>query len=347
MARTNTPPRRNPLGPISYIAGGREADALDEARALRVDHLSPNPYQPRKTFDPSALDELAASIREHGVLQPLLVRPAPGVADAYQIVAGERRWRAAQLASLETIPCIVRDVDDDAMETIALVENIQRNDLTPLDEARAYRRLLDRLELSIRALSERLGKSHTFVEDRLKLVSDPRIEAAIEKGVVGATVAVEIADLEDTATRDALLARADQGERIKVKDVQATRPRSQPASVADNLPDSSSLKGGTGTPTGEEGDRHQVADYLPLVSPIASAPTHEHGASSGATEGTIDRGITATSNDRAPSTRRAPGHNWVAATDTQTGLLFEVGEGYADPDQLRAALWADLEALGG
>jgi len=322
-------------------------EEMDDAVLVPLSLLSPNPFQPRREFDPAALTELATSLGQVGVLQPLLVRQTPGDDESYQIAAGERRWRAAQLAGLDAVPCLVRDLNDEAMEMIALVENIQRDDLTPLDEARAYRRLMDRLGLSRRALSERLGKSHTFVEDRLKLVSDPRIEAAVASGTVGATVAVEIADLEDTATQDALLARADRGERIKVKDVQATRPRSQQASVADNLPDSSNLKEGMGTSTREKWDRQQVADYLPPPSPTAIAPVHEHVESSGATERTIDTGLTVSSNDRAPSTRRAPRHNWVAATDTQTGLLFDVGEGYADPDQLRAALWADLEALGG
>jgi len=209
---------------------------LRDAREIPVARLAPNPYQPRQTFDQAGLDELAASIRQHGVLQPLLVRPDPAREGDHQIAAGERRWRAAQLALLQTVPCIVRELDDGAMEEIALIENIQRDDLTPLDEARAYRRLMDRLELSMRALSERLGKSHTFVVDRLKLVSDPRIEAAVESGAVGATVAVEIADLEDEDARETLLVRAGQGERLKVKDVQVARPHPQPASMEDNLP---------------------------------------------------------------------------------------------------------------
>ncbi len=322
-------------------------EEMDAAVLIPLPLLSPNPFQPRREFDAAALAELATSLGQVGVLQPLLVRHTPGDDESYQIAAGERRWRAAQRAGLDVVPCLVRDLDDAAMEMIALVENIQRDDLTPLDEARAYRRLIDRLGLSMRALSERLGKSHTFVEDRLKLVSDPRIEAAMEKGVVGATVAVEIADLEDTAARDVLLTRANRGERIKVKDVQATRPRSQSASVADYLPAPSDSKGVMGDPTREDGERRHVADNLPPAPPVTIAPAHEHVKSGKATERATDAGDAVTSHNRAPSTQRPPGRDVVAAIDTQTGLLFDVGGGYANPDQLRAALWADLEALGG
>ncbi len=321
---------------------------LRDAREIPVARLTPNPYQPRQTFDQAGLDELAASIRQHGILQPLLVRPDPAREGDHQIAAGERRWRAAQLASLQTVPCIVRELDDAAMEEIALVENIQRDDLSPLDEARAYRRLMDRLGLSMRTLSERLGKSHTFVVDRLKLVSDPRIEAAVESGAVGATVAVEIAGLEDEDVQGTLLARAGQGERLKVKDVQAARPHLHPTPMEDYLP---------AKPVGA-GATTSLEDNLPLTPPsVADAPPERaellrnglpHPWSGrGFSEQAADDETIAHDNQRAPATRRPPGPNWVAAADMQTVTLFEVGEGYADPDQLRAALWADLEALGG
>ena len=197
-------------------------EALANARTIDVARLSPNPFQPRRTFDPQALAELAASIRADGVLQPLLVRADPAREGYYQIGAGERRWQAAQRAELATVPCLVRDLSDDDMERLALVENVQRDDLTPLDEARAYQRIMARLGLSMRALSDQLGKSHMYVENRLKLLSDPRIEAAIEAGTLGSTVAQEIATLDED-TRAGVLDRAKRGERIRVKDVQALR----------------------------------------------------------------------------------------------------------------------------
>jgi len=329
---------------------------LRDAREILVAHLAPNPYQPRQTVDQAGVDELATSIRQHGVLQPLLVRPDPTREGYHQIAAGERRWRAAQLALLQTVPCIVRELDDEAMEEIALVENIQRDDLTPLDEARAYRRLMDRLGLSMRALSERLGKSHTFVVDRLKLVSDPRIEAAIASGAVGATVAVEIVDVEDEDAQRMLLARVGQGERLKVKDVQSARPHPHPAPMEDNLP-----------PRPVGGAATAVEDNLPSrlsSTPVAAGVAGVAGAlpervesardrvrdplaDNGTVEQATDTETIVRDTQHASATRRPPGLSWVAAADMQTVILFDVGGGYADPDQVRAALWADLEALGG
>ncbi len=197
-------------------------EALANARTIDIARLSPNPFQPRRTFDPHALAELAASIRADGVLQPLLVRADPAREGYYQIGAGERRWQAARRAEVAAVPCLVRDLSDDDMERLALVENVQRDDLTPLDEARAYQRMMARLGLSMRALSDQLGKSHMYVENRLKLLSDPRVEAAVEAGTLGSTVAQEIATLDED-TRADVLDRATRGERIRVKDVQALR----------------------------------------------------------------------------------------------------------------------------
>ena len=197
-------------------------EALPNARTIDVDRLSPNPFQPRRTFDPQALAELEASIRADGVLQPLLVRPDSAREGYYQIGAGERRWQAARRAELAAVPCLIRDLSDDDMERLALVENVHRDDLTPLDEARAYQPVMTRLGLSMRALSDQLGKSHMYVENRLKLLNDPRVEAAVEAGTLGSTVAQEIATLDEAARAD-VLDRAKRGERIRVKDVQALR----------------------------------------------------------------------------------------------------------------------------
>jgi len=236
MARANLPPRRNPLGPIGYLVGGRAANALDDARALPVDRLSPNPYQPRQTFDPAALDELAASIREHGVLQPLLVRPAPDAADAYQIVAGERRWRAAQFAGLDTVPGIVRDLDDAAMELLGLLENIQRTDLNAADEAEAFRNLMERRKLSTRELGDLIGKSHAHVVQRLRLLDNPDITAAVRSGALSPTVALSVDRVVGPA-RDDLLKRAQAGEHITVEEARAARTATDQPKVVNNLPD--------------------------------------------------------------------------------------------------------------
>ncbi len=197
---------------------------LTNAQQIPVARLSPNPFQPRSEdgFDAAALDELAASIRAHGVLQPLLVRQTPGEENIYQIAAGERRWRAARIADLATVPCVVRDLNDRQLRELALVENVFREDLSPVDLGRALEQMMEVFELSARALSERLGKNHSYVDDKLKIVRDSRIAAAVQSGTLGPTVALALAELTDEDARTTLLARAAQGERVKVKDVQAT-----------------------------------------------------------------------------------------------------------------------------
>jgi len=285
MARTNIPPRRNPLGPIGYLVGGREADALDDARALRVDRLSPNPFQPRQTFDASALDELAASIREHGVLQPLLVRPDPGAANAYQIVAGERRWRAAQLAGLDTVPGIVRDLDDAAMELLGLLENIQRTDLNAADEAEAFRNLMERRKLSTRELGDLIGKSHAHVVQRLRLLDNPDITAAVRSGALSPTVALSVDRVAGPA-RDDLLKRAQAGEHITVEEARAARTAADQPKVENNLPAVPALAPLDPPTRTDSGQRMELptatmtVDQLPLAK--ATAPGYPG-------EGTGDR----------------------------------------------------------
>jgi ParB family chromosome partitioning protein len=227
MTRQNQPAvpiaRNYDMDDLFEVSGPARARDLLGARSIPVDLLDPNPYQPRTTFDPAALDELATSIRAHGVLQPITMRKA---GDRYQIGAGERRWQAAKLAGLAEVPCIERAMDDGQMRELALVENVLREDLSPLDLARALQQMMDVFRLSARALSERLGKNHGYVVDKLRIARDPRIAAAVADGTLGTTVALEMAELDDERARADLLMRAKQGERIKVKDVQAARDRS-------------------------------------------------------------------------------------------------------------------------
>jgi ParB family chromosome partitioning protein len=196
---------------------------LDSARSIAVDLLDANPFQPRKTFDDAALVELADDIEEHGVLQPLLVRPHPQERGRYQIAAGERRWRAARLASLAQVPCIERDMDDGAMERLALTENIQRADLDPVDEAQAYRRLMDRYGLSLRDLATEVHKHHEYIAQRLRLLEVPRIAQAVREEKIGPTVGQELARVKNAGQREELLGRAERGERVTVQDVRAVQ----------------------------------------------------------------------------------------------------------------------------
>ena len=140
---------------------------------MPIELLRRNPDQPRRSFGEPELEELAASIREKGVLQPILVRPAPGAPGEYQIVAGERRWRAAQRAGLHSVPVLVRDLDDLDVLEIAIVENVQRADLNALEEAQGYRALMDRFGRTQDAVAQVVGKSRSHVANALRLLNLP------------------------------------------------------------------------------------------------------------------------------------------------------------------------------
>jgi len=171
---------------------------------LSIELLSPNPFQPRKRFDDTTLRELADSIKASGVLQPLLVRRvSPG---DYQLVAGERRLRAAQMVGLKKVPVVVKDVDDRAMMEIALVENIQREALDPIEEARAYQTLIEKVGLTHEKLSERVGKQRVTITNSLRLLSLPaEVIDMVSRGTLSAGHARALLALEN---RGDLLAAA-------------------------------------------------------------------------------------------------------------------------------------------
>lgn len=139
---------------------------------LRLSEVEPNKNQPRKHFDDEALASLADSIREHGVLQPLLVRPLPN--GKYQIIAGERRWRACRMLGLSEVPVIIKEMEDVTAAEIALIENLQREDLSPLEEAEGYRELIDLYGLTQEQISQRVGKSRSAVANSLRLLQLPK-----------------------------------------------------------------------------------------------------------------------------------------------------------------------------
>ncbi|QRL11325.1 ParB/RepB/Spo0J family partition protein [Bacillus velezensis] len=149
---------------------------------IKISDLRPNPYQPRKQFDDESLDELKESIIQHGILQPIIVRKS---LKGYDIVAGERRYRAAKLAGKETVPAIVRDLSESLMREIALLENLQREDLSPLEEALAYDSLLKHLDLTQEQLAKRLGKSRPHIANHLRLLTLPEsIQNLIAEGTL-------------------------------------------------------------------------------------------------------------------------------------------------------------------
>ena len=155
---------------LEVLIGGAEAGPTQLAE-LPVDAIHANPRQPRRRFEPEATSGLASSIKQQGLLQPVVVRPRQ--AGGYELIAGERRWRAAREAGLETLPALVRDADDRDSLLLALVENVAREQLSPVEEARAYASLVDEFELSLGEVADRVGRSKPSVSNRLRLLELP------------------------------------------------------------------------------------------------------------------------------------------------------------------------------
>lgn len=156
-------------------------------RLISIAQIIPGVYQPRHTFNDDSLSELAQSIRQHGLIQPILVRPHPEQHGSFEIVAGERRWRAAQIAQLHEVPVIIRDLDDTTTLEIALIENLQREDLNSLDEARALRQLADQFEYTHERVAEKVGKSRSYVANMLRLNDlAPSVQAMLSDGKISA-----------------------------------------------------------------------------------------------------------------------------------------------------------------
>ncbi|SHF03722.1 chromosome segregation DNA-binding protein [Thermoanaerobacter uzonensis DSM 18761] len=147
---------------------------------INIAYIHPNQYQPRKQFDEDSLKELAESIKQNGVIQPIIVRK---VDSGYQIVAGERRWRAARIAGLSEIPAIVRDFDDLQVMEIALIENLQREDLNPIEEAKAYKALIEQFNLTQEEISKKIGKSRSVIANSIRLLNlDDRVQEMLVEG---------------------------------------------------------------------------------------------------------------------------------------------------------------------
>lgn len=160
-----------PEGPAATTADEPVEETTGPLRMVPVGSIRPNPFQPRKAFDDESLTTLAASIAELGVLQPMIVRPVEGEEDQYELIAGERRWRAAALAKLETVPVLLQDdVNDRLSLEQAVVENLHRVDLHPLEEAAAYQQLVDEFNLTHDAVAQRVGKSRAYVTNTLRLL---------------------------------------------------------------------------------------------------------------------------------------------------------------------------------
>ncbi|GAB11721.1 chromosome partitioning protein ParB [Gordonia araii NBRC 100433] len=196
----------------SATATGTEADGVGAVyRELRPAQIQPNPQQPRTVFDEEALNELVHSIREFGLMQPIVVRrlPSPQGQVEYQLVMGERRWRASQEAGLETIPAIVRETPDGDMLRDALLENIHRAQLNPLEEAAAYQQLLDEFDVTQEELATRIGRSRPLITNMIRLLKLPiPVQRRVAAGVLSAGHARALLSLEGgSAAQEALAAR--------------------------------------------------------------------------------------------------------------------------------------------
>ncbi len=187
---------------------GRGLEALipgtdeGEIQELPVEAVTCSRLQPRQTLDQAKLEELAQSIREHGVIQPVVVRRA---GDGYELVVGERRWRAAMLAGVATIPAVVRELEDAAAMQLALIENLQREDLNPMEEAQAYRRLIEEFGFTQEAIAQRVGRDRTHIAHCLRLLGlDGEVQAAISRGELSLGHAKVLAGVGSPAEQRAL-----------------------------------------------------------------------------------------------------------------------------------------------
>ena len=254
---------------LSALLGEDDEDyaTLDRVRTPRevpVEQLMPNPFQPRHRFNNDEIEALADSIREHGIIQPIIVRRHFGGSDRYEIIAGERRWRAAQRAQLHQVPIVIRDLDDTKLLEVALVENVQREDLSPLDEASAYQRLIEDFGHTQDALAKIVGKSRSHVANMLRLLGLPDIvKAMLDDGAITAGHARAILAAEDPEGLAQIvvskqLSVRETEQRAQPRDPTTTRQRQAPS---EKDPDTLALE-------------NDISTALGLNVEIRSGPNH-------------------------------------------------------------------------
>jgi len=215
------------------VVAGAPAEEVAGVREVPIELIHRNADQPRWTFSEAEVDELAASIREKGVLQPILVRPAPGLPGEWEIVAGERRWRASQKAGLRVMPVLVRELDDAQVLEIGVIENVQRANLNPIEEAAAYQQLIEKFKRTQEEVAESIGKSRSHVANTLRLMNLPEsVRTYVLEGKLTAGHARAILTAENPAAlADQIIARG-----LSVRDAEAlargggasSRPKSSP-----------------------------------------------------------------------------------------------------------------------
>jgi ParB family chromosome partitioning protein len=214
------------------------ATATEDSNTIAIDLIDPSPLQPRRIFDEAKLDELAQSITANGVVQPLIVRPKQ---DRFELIAGERRWRAAQRAGLTRVPAIIRHVSDDKVLELALIENIQREDLNPIEEARAYKNLIDTVGLTQEVVAERVGRDRSYVTNFLRLLRLPEdLQELVQSGRLSTGHARTLLGLPDVAAQRRLARRIIEGDLSVRATEQAVRhlmePKQRAAKSAKMMP---------------------------------------------------------------------------------------------------------------
>lgn len=234
------------LGEAAAVEGTADAPPPSAPTDTPIELIRRNPDQPRRNFSEEELESLTASIREKGVLQPILIRPAPN-GDGFQIVAGERRWRASQRAGLTAIPAVIRELDDRQVLEIAIIENVQRADLNPIEEALGYRALIERFGRTHEGLGEIVGKSRSHVANTLRLLSLPdAVRVHVEEGRLSAGHARALLTAENAeGLADRIIA---EGLSVRQTEALAKGPADKPArpgarrETADRNPDIAALE---------------------------------------------------------------------------------------------------------
>ena len=253
---------------LSLLSAETSAKTLG-VRHVPIDRIDPNPDQPRTRFEQSALDELAASIREHGILQPVLLRPIEDT-NRYQLVAGERRWRAATAAGLATIPALIEELDDDTALEIAIIENLQREDLSPLEEAVMYDRMIKDHGYSIRRLAQKLGKDKGYLENRLRLAdAPPEIQELVSVRKDTISHAYELLKVEDPRKRRRLAEQVAAGELTLVKLRERIEGRRRPRRVVEVESPEEALADVDDETTAAQPARPSATDRLAAESEVA------------------------------------------------------------------------------
>lgn len=230
------------IGDMAVMEGARVTESGSGSKRLPVDFIIANRANPRRTFDPDQLEELTNSIREKGVMSPLLVRPTDDP-NIFELIAGERRWRASQMAGLHDVPVIIRDVDDKEALELAIIENVQRADLNPLEEAMGYGQLIEQFEYTQQDLAQVIGKSRSHVANTLRLLRLPEdVRGMVASGTLTAGHARTLITVEDPA----VLARQIVDKGLSVREAEALSqqrdlPKRKPATEAVEQRDADTL----------------------------------------------------------------------------------------------------------